>query len=74
MEANMSTLYHDIFKDYPDIMDVRQVSELLNLCEKTVYKLIRSGSLPSMRVGRKHRITKLNLFKYMQFFDGTAAN
>lgn len=72
METGMNAIYQDIFKDYPDVMDVQQVGKLLNICDKTVYKLIRTGVLPSMRVGRKHRITKVNIFKYMQYFDGTA--
>jgi len=66
MEISSQEIYRVVFKEYPDVLDVKQVSNLLGICDKTVYKLIAEGSLPALRVGRQHRITKVNVMKYMK--------
>ena len=54
-----------VFKDYPDVMDVGQVSEILHVSAKTIYGLIRSGALKSLKVGRAFRIPKTNVMRYL---------
>jgi len=66
VEISTKEIYRVVFKDYPDVLDVKQVSNLLSVCDKTVYKLIADGSLPTLRVGRQHRITKVSVMKYMK--------
>ena len=66
MEISTQEMYRIVFKEYPDVLDVKQVSQLLGISTKTVYKLIKDGSLPSMRVGREFRIPKVILMKYMK--------
>lgn len=48
--------------DYPSAMDVNEVAEVLNICTKTVYKLIRDGEIPAVRVGKKLRVAKKNMY------------
>ena len=52
-------------KDYPDVMDVTQVSELLGVSTKTVYKVIHNGVLSSIKIGREHRILKVSVIRYL---------
>jgi len=66
VEISTQEMYRIVFKEYPDVLDVKQVSQLLGISTKTVYKLIKDGSLPSMRVGREFRIPKVILMKYMK--------
>ena len=68
MEPSKQELYKTVFKDYPDVMDVKQVSHLLDVSTKTVYKLIRDGSLSSLKVGREFRIPKVELMRYAKIF------
>jgi len=67
---NMSTLevFSTVFKDYPDVLDVKQVSQLLSVSTKTVYRLLRNGSLDSLKVGREFRVPKVNVMKYVKVF------
>jgi len=58
--------YNTVFQGYPDVLDVKQVSELLNVSTKTVYRLLRTGSLSSLKVGREFRIPKLYLMQYLK--------
>jgi len=64
MEAITQELYNSVFKEYPDVMDVKQVSELLKVSNKVVYRLIQDGSLTSLKVGRSFRIPKVSIMKY----------
>lgn len=71
MEISTQDIYRIVFKEYPDVMDVKQVSQLLGVSTKTVYKLIRDGSLSALRVGREFRVPKVAIMKYMKVFGST---
>jgi len=45
MEISTQEMYRIVFKEYPEVLDVKQVSQLLGVSTKTVYKLIKEGSL-----------------------------
>ena len=68
MNINAYEIYKAVFKDYPDVLDVKQVSELLGVSTKTVYRLLRNGSLTSLKIGREFRIPKVNVMKYVKIF------
>ena len=72
MDTSTSEIYKAMFIGYPDVLDVKQVSKLLGVSTKTVYKLIGAGMLDSMKVGREFRVPKANLMRYLKLFDGGA--
>ena len=71
MELSTNEVYRIVFKEYPDILDVKQVSKLLGISTKTVYKLLRNGALDSLKIGREFRIPKVNVMKYVKIFGST---
>lgn len=52
-------------KNYPDALEVSDVAAILKYNPKTVLKIIASGNLPYVMIGRKYYIAKENLIKYM---------
>ncbi|MEN3005456.1 helix-turn-helix domain-containing protein [Dehalobacterium formicoaceticum] len=68
VEVSTHEIYRLVFKEYPDVLDVKQVSKLLGISTKTVYKLINNGTLPCLKVGREFRILKVTVMKYMRAF------
>lgn len=60
-----SDAYKLMLREYPDIMSVEQVSEVLGISTKTCYKLLRAGTICCLKVGRSYRIPKAHLFTYM---------
>jgi excisionase family DNA binding protein len=64
--GSADNIYRSVFREYPDVMDVRQVSALLGVSIKTVYKLLRDGSIISLKVGREFRVPKINVMKYIK--------
>lgn len=39
-----------------ETLTVKEAADTLRVCEKTVYRWIRSGEVPAYRVGRSYRI------------------
>ena len=52
-------------KLYPDALTVGEVAEILRVSTNTVYKLIRSGQISSVKIGRENRVSKSNLMKHI---------
>ena len=68
MDISTYEIYKVVFGEYPDVLDVKQVSVLLGVSTKTVYRLLRDGSLASLKIGREFRIPKVNVMKYVKVF------
>ena len=68
MDVGTKDVYRIVFNGYPDVLNVKQVSKVLRISTKTVYKLIRNGSLSSMKVGREFRVSKVVIMKYVKVF------
>ena len=71
MELSTQEIYRVVFKEYPDVLDVKQVSVLLGVSTKTVYRLLREGTLASLKIGREFRVPKVNVMKYVKVFGST---
>jgi len=69
MEGNTNEIYTIVFKEQPDVLDVKQVSSLLGVSSKVVYRLLRSGTIESLKIGREFRIPKVYLMKYIKVFE-----
>ncbi len=64
---NLNEAYKAMFKDYPDVVNVEQMCEMLGgMSTKTAYRLLRSGAIKSILVGRRYRIPKINILEYLQ--------
>ena len=57
--------YKIMLKEYPDILSVDQVSEVLGVSTKTCYKILRNGDICCLKVGRTYRVPKAHLFSYL---------
>lgn len=49
-----------------ELLSIEQAAEVLGVDYKTVYRLVRSGTLPSGRVGRVYRIQRADLDAYFE--------
>lgn len=56
---------NNTFKNYPDIVNVEQMTEMLNIGRNTAYKLLDNNEIKSIRIGRTHRIPKMNVIAYL---------
>ncbi len=64
----------DMFAEYPDVVDVEQLRRMLGgISRKLAYRLLASGELRSVRIGRSYRIPKLCVIEYLTGTDADAA-
>lgn len=65
-ERNNGILYETMFKSYPDVVNVPQLCEMLGgISDKTAYRLLRSGKIRSLLVGKKYLIPKPYVIDYL---------
>jgi len=49
-----------------DILTIEELSEYLRISKSTLYKLVREGKIPSQKVGRHWRFSKVAIEKWME--------
>ena len=63
-------IYQTMLREYPDVMSAEQMSAALVISTKTGYKLLREGSICSLKIGKTYRIPKAHLFVYVRLSGG----
>ncbi|MEA4966315.1 MAG: helix-turn-helix domain-containing protein [Oscillospiraceae bacterium] len=66
--------YKLMLKDYPDVLSIDQMCEILGVSMKMGYRLLRDGKIACLKVGRVYRIPKAHLFTYLKIFGEASAN
>ena len=61
--------YRVMFRDYPDVVSVEQMSEMLGISTKTAYRLLKNNEIKHFRVGRTYKIPKLHILSYLQLIQ-----
>ena len=52
--------------DFPLVLKVEELMSILSIGRNTVYELVRSGQISSIRIGRIYRIPRASLEEYLQ--------
>lgn len=57
----------DMFINYPDVVNVDQLIEMLagNISKKTIYKLLQSQEIKNRKIGREYRIPKRYIIEFL---------
>ncbi len=53
-----------MFNSYPDVLSVKQLCEILDIGKNTAYRLLQSGEIKSIKIGKVYKIPK----KYLKEF------
>lgn len=54
-----------IFADYPDIINVKQLQEILGIGRNLAYSLLTGGKVKAIKVGREYKIIKNSIIDYV---------
>ena len=65
-EKNLSS---EIFSEYPDVVTVAQMQKMLRTGRNTAYDLVRSGEIPSLKIGKSFKILKRNVVAYLEKYS-----
>lgn len=62
---NSKEKYEIMFTSYPDLVDINQLSEMLNIGSTLTYRLLKESTIKSMKIGRQYKIPKINVIDYL---------
>lgn len=65
MAIFMKDAYRVMFKEFPDVVDVDQMSQMLGISTKTGYRLLQENKIMHFKVGRTYKIPKLHILAYL---------
>ena len=57
----------DMFSEYGDIVTVEEVMKMLQIGRVSVYQMLKSGEIRSLRVGKKYVIPKKSVIELFDF-------
>lgn len=57
---------NELLKNYPAVLDVATVAEILGVTPATVRRLLKAKIIPSFKIGRLTRVTKDKLINYLE--------
>lgn len=58
--------HKDIFSDYPDVVDINDLTRMLNIGRNKAYELINTNKIQSIKIGRKHIIPKFRVVEFLR--------
>lgn len=63
--TELKELYKMMFTDYPDIVTVKQLREMLGVSRALAYKLISNGEIHAVKIGTALKIPKVSVINYV---------
>ena len=64
-KSEIKELYNMMFPDFPDIVTVTQLQEMLGVSTHLAYDLINDGSIRGLKIGNAFKIPKVNVIEYV---------
>ena len=64
MKNNTNNI-QELFTNYPDILSVSQLMELLQIGKVLAYKLIVNKKIKALKIGREYKIIKQSVIDYI---------
>jgi len=55
-------------------MNIDQMCEILGISTKTGYRLLKEGTITSLKVGRTYRIPKVHVLTYLRILNNEPKN
>ena len=66
MSENLKENYSIMFTSYPDIVNIDQMRKMLGGIGITLaYKLLKSRTIKSLKIGREYKIPKASIIEYL---------
>lgn len=63
--TEIKELHTNIFNNYPDVVSIEELQDMLHIGRSTAYKLIKENTIKSIKVGKQYRIPKNNIINYL---------
>lgn len=64
-KSELKELYQMMFPDYPDIVTIKQLRDMLGVSRALAYKLISDGEIQAVKIGTSLKIPKVSVINYV---------
>ena len=54
-----------MFKNYPEVLNVEELAEILRINKSTAYQMLRKNLIPYRRIGTAYRISKQAVIQFL---------
>ncbi|HEY5525520.1 MAG TPA: helix-turn-helix domain-containing protein [Clostridium sp.] len=55
-----------MFENYKDVVNIEELTQMLDIGKNKAYELINSGIIKSFKIGKIHKIPKVWIMDYIQ--------
>ena len=62
---NVKDSYKLMFTAYPDVVNVRELKDMLGIGITLAYRLVKNNNIKSLKIGREYKIPKANVISYL---------
>lgn len=64
-KTELKELYKMMFPDYPDIVTVAQLREMLGISRHVAYELLAEKEISAIKIGNIYKIPKVSVINYV---------
>ena len=61
----MDNNYNDIFKDYPDVVTIKDLQNMLHIGRNTAYGILQDGAMKTVKIGKRYIIPKKSVIEFL---------
>lgn len=60
----------NIFANYPDVVDIKDLQRMLNIGRNLAYSIIQNGEIKYRKVGKTYKLLKKDIISYLENTNG----
>lgn len=64
-KEEIKELYKVMFIEYPDLLTIPELKQMLGVSRHTAYALVNDGYIDALKIGNAIRIPKINVIDYV---------
>ncbi len=57
--------YKIMLRSYPDVLDIKDIADILRISTKTTYKLLKNEDIKHIKIGPAYRVPKVYMLDYL---------
>ena len=61
----MDKNYTEIFKNYPDVLTIEDLQEMLHIGRNTAYGILKDGTIKTIKLGKRYIIPKISVIEFL---------
>ena len=62
---NTRKYYRTMFAEFPDVVNVGEMAQMLKISGKTAYKILKDGKIKHIAIGRAYKIPKIRVIEFL---------